>query len=187
MKGSKFWRDEWEGDAYLNQKRKSYEAIDSVAGNPDTVLDIGCGYAYESQWMQSKHGCDLYLLDGDSRGNEGKKRDVNFGDVDSFAYYQSIDSLRKSWDERMVYTFIDAADPKIPDVKFDVIYSNLSCGFHYPLSVYNWLLVNHSHDDTVMVFDIRDKHYQEVEKEYNIVRVLYKDSKYSKCLLSLKD
>jgi hypothetical protein len=41
------------------------------------------------------------------------------------------------------------------DIKFDIITSWLSCGFHYPVSTYRELILKHSHKNTRVVVDLR--------------------------------
>jgi SAM-dependent methyltransferase len=180
----KNWASIWQQQSYLADKRASFAAIDSVVDNPSSVLDIGCGYAYESQWLQEKYGCKLYLLDG-QRG-KARKRQTRFGDTASFGFYHTAAELKRSWDKRgLRYTYIDADSPTMPDISFDVIYSNLSCGFHYPLSTYDWIL--QQHPEAIMIFDIRNKHMEQAKQLYEIVDVLVeKKRKYRKCVIRLR-
>ena len=50
---------------------------------------------------------------------------------------------------------LDCDNLKLPNIKFDLITSWLSCGFHYPVSTYAEMIKKHSHRDTRIVFDLR--------------------------------
>ncbi len=90
-----------------------------------------------------------------------KVREIKYGSVDSFRFYNTITDLKNSFDKRQLsYTFVDANNIDLPDhLKFDLIYSNQSCGYHYPIETYKELIQAHSHKDTTVILDLR-KHFK---------------------------
>jgi len=73
-------------------------------------------------------------------------------------FYHSMEYLDEELKNSGVvnYHLIDVNNIVIPqDIKFDLITSWLSCGFHYPSSTYRDLVLKHSHADTVVAFDLR--------------------------------
>jgi len=149
----------WETPQHLKKKKELFNIVDSYLDfKPKRILDIGCGLARESEYFQKKYGCELYLLDGDFGDTSSVRREIKFGTVDNFAFYNKIDDLKKSCDERgMNYVFVNANNIDIPsDIKFDLIISNLSCGFHYPANTYKSLVQKHSSEDTKVIFDLRN-------------------------------
>ena len=155
---------EWQSDEYKKNKGISFDLIDSfLTEAPRNILDIGCGMAFESEMFQSKYNSNLYLLDGDFESSINATRDRKFGTADSMAFYTKIDSLKSSFDKRnLKYNFVDANNIQLPpDLKFDVVYSNVSCGYHYPLSTYLELLKMHTTEDSILIFDINSSRINE--------------------------
>lgn len=149
----------WETPIHLKKKKEIFHKIDSFLKTPPkTILDIGCGLARESEYFQKKYGCDLYLLDGDFENTSNVQRQIKYGTVDNFGFYNKVNDLKKSFDSRkMKYSFIDANNIDIDiDLKFDLIMSNLSCGFHYPANTYKDLVKKHSKESTTVIFDLRN-------------------------------
>ena len=155
---------EWQSDEYKKNKSISFDLIDSfLTEAPRNILDIGCGMAFESEIFQSKYNSNLYLLDGDFESSINATRDRKFGTADSMAFYTKIDSLKSSFDKRnLKYNFVDANNIQLPpDLKFDLVYSNVSCGYHYPLSTYLELLKMHTTKDSILIFDINSSRINE--------------------------
>jgi len=174
------WLDKWTTQSHIKMKREVFQKIDSFLDfKPKRVLDIGCGLAYESQMLQKKYNCELYLLDGDFNDTSNVKRDIKYGTVDNFAFYNTIDELKQSFDQRkMQYTFVNANSIDIPeDVTFDLIISSVSCGFHYPANTYKDLVKKHSTQDTVTIFDLRNS---ESHPDVEIIKTINATRKYIK-------
>ena len=66
------------------------------------------------------------------------------------------------------------------DLKFDLITSWVSCGFHYPANTYKELIEKHSTSDTKIILDIRKNKQQIVgsEQGIEIVNILNERQKY---------
>lgn len=174
------WINKWSNLEHQKKKQKMFNLVDSyIKFNPVRILDIGCGLASESELFQKKYNCELYLLDGDFETTTSRSRKVNYGDTNSMAFYSKIEDLKSSWNSRnMQYTFIDANNVNIDEaIKFDLIYSFESCGFHYPLSTYVDLIKKHSYEKTVTVFDIRKKTWTEQERFFNKIKILSETGK----------
>ena len=183
---SDVWVKEWVTDDYAEFKKKNFEVLDNFLNfAPTNILDIGCGLALESEMFQQKYNSNLYLLDSDFDNTKDRKRAVQYGDVDSFKFYSKLDDLKASYDSRnMNYTFIDANNINIDsNIKFDLIYSILSCGFHYPASTYKDLVKAHSHKNTVVLFDIRKKSFEEQKSEFKSIEIVHRGRKHYTCLI----
>ena len=77
----------------------------------------------------------------------------------------------------------DVNNISIPkDKKFDLITSWLSCGFHYPVSTYKDLILQHSHKDTRIFLDIRlhlkTKEIFHNDNSIEILKILNRHRKY---------
>jgi hypothetical protein len=182
--------DEWFTDSYQQYKQENFELLDAYLSTPPTkILDIGCGLAWESRLFNTKYGTELYLLDGDFDDNAQDDRiqqqaryTVN---SKNFAFYYKLDFLQNKLDELNTknYHLVDCNNIDISDdIKFDVITSWVSCGFHYPVNTYRDLILNHSHDNTIIVMDLRIHAKQKnpvVEPGFEIVEIINQRAKYA--------
>jgi SAM-dependent methyltransferase len=181
---------EWSTPEYQAAKKLNFDLLDAELVNPPaSILDIGCGLAWESRMFNDKYGTELWLLDGDTASNAnkpGSASEVNYH-VDSaeFLFYHPLSWLKEQLDAKKTknYNLIDVNNITIPkDKKFDVITSWLSCGFHYPASTYKDLILQHSHENTRIFFDIR-LHLKNKEIFYNdssieVLKILSKHRKH---------
>ena len=159
------WAVKWCKPVYIDKRRANFETVDAYVNQPiGRLLDIGCGFAWESRWFNEKYGTELWLLDGDASTNATKSESASYGnwntDPNQLKFYHTFDFLNSKLQELGTknYQLIDANNINIPsDVKFDVITSWLSCGHHYPVKTYIELMKKHSHSGTRIVLDIRTK------------------------------
>lgn len=154
--------NEWNKPAYQDRKKNNFLALDLyLKHSPTTILDIGCGLAWESRMFNEKYKTKLWLIDGDVTNNNLKDNtatDANYNNsANKFLYYNSLSRLETELKKLVAteFTLLDCNNLKLPDIKFDLITSWLSCGFHYPVSTYAAIIKKHSHKDTRIVFDLR--------------------------------
>lgn len=179
MDNSLNYQDSWSKPGYIQGKQALFERIDAYVNRPiKRILDIGCGFAKTSELFQKKHDCELYLLESDI-GNSPGKRIGKWGTADSFQWYLPIDRLKRAWDEQgMRYTLVDGANIQVaPDIKFDLVYSWLSCGFHYPVSTYRDFIKRHTTPDSIIIMDFRGNLTSQQRADldnadYQVVKVL---------------
>ena len=186
----KNWIDEvWNTELYQQLKRENFELVDKyLPSAPLKILDIGCGLAWESRLFNQKYGSELWLLDGDTKNNDTKLLTASEGEYHStpneFLYYYPLQKLDEELKKlgTQNYYLVDCNNIQIvEDVKFDLITSWVSCGFHYPSSTYRDLILKHSHVNTKIIFDIRIKTKQinpVLEGGVEIVQSLNKRRKY---------
>ena len=184
------WLDEWYKPTYKELKDKDSQFLIEYFRNnpPENILDIGCGLAWESRAMQQEYDCKLWLLEGnktfdESRGEIGWK-----GESINMEFYHSLEKLDENLKKLGTknYQLLDANNIDIDnDIKFDLVYSAISCGFHYNANTYMDLIKKHSHEDTKIIFDLRTKiKYQDNVK---IKQVLVNGIKHKKCLIEFTD
>ena len=162
---SEQWSRKWTTERYIAKRRVNFDIVDAYLNQPvGRLLDIGCGFAWDSRWFNEKYGTELWLLDGDNSANNTKPESASYGhwntDADSLKFYHSFEFLNAKLQELGTknYQLIDTNNINIPDnVKFDVITSWLSCGHHYPVKTYIELMKKHSHENTRIILDIRCK------------------------------
>lgn len=157
------WIKEWNSPAYQAYKKDNFEKlIKYLQTPPSNILDIGCGLAFEAREFNRVYGTDIWLLDGEPLDNQERSTLVNdvgyHPDSTTFMFYHKFDWLKKELLSRGAtnYQLVDVNNINIPaDKKFDVIWSFLSCGFHYPASTYRELIEKHSHANTKIIVDLR--------------------------------
>jgi hypothetical protein len=155
------WIKEWNSPVYQRYKKDNYQALlKYLIDPPKSILDIGCGLAFESRMFNHDHGSEIWLLDGDISANKSSQSTSTgySSTAENFRFYHSFDWLKKELESRGTkeYRMVDVNNIDIPaDKKFDVIWSFLSCGFHYPASSYRDLMLKHSHENTRIIVDLR--------------------------------
>jgi SAM-dependent methyltransferase len=175
------WITLWDSKSYQELKIKNFNNVDTLLNTPPKrILDIGCGYAFESEMFQKKYQTELYLLDSSIDNTIDLQRQTNYGPAEGFSFYNTINKLRQCYDQRnMNYKFIDTNNIDLDkSIKFDVIYSFLSCGFHYPANTYKQLITSHSTSNSIIILDLRKKHLTEQLKDIKIVKVVYESEKH---------
>ena len=179
MDNSFNYQDVWRKPQYIATKINAFNMLEAYLKQPPgCILDIGCGFAKVSELFQKKYGTELYLMEGDMSGSKGR-RIGKFGDIDNFQWYLPIERIKQEWDSNgMTYTHVDGNDINIDDnVKFDVIYSWLSCGFHYPAKTYRDLILKHSTPDTVIIMDFRKGTMHQQINDFETISILRYDNK----------
>jgi len=150
----------WNSKEYIDKKYVGYTAFKDYLGiMPQTLLDIGCGFAHESGWFNTEHGTEIWLLDKQRNDQDNDKRHNDFGPVDDFEAYNSFESIRSSLESRNVreYKLLEPTDTTWDNApKFDVIMSESSMGFHYPVRTYKEFILEHSHNDTRVFCSLRN-------------------------------
>ena len=181
----------WDTEMYQKEKRKNFEILDAyLTVPPKRILDIGCGLAWESRWFNEKYGTELWLLDGDTNNNKNKSksaRPVSYHSTpNTFLFYHSLETLDQELKKLKTqnYKLIDCNNINIPeDIKFDLITSWVSCGFHYPVSIYRDLILKHSTPDTKIIMDLRVVYKKiglpEKEEGVEILNIVSKGNKHS--------
>ena len=178
-KTAEFWLEGWLSDQHRSWRTKRWEMFDNYLSTPPkTILDIGCGIAFESQLFHKKYQSKLWLIDGDIKNNTEKKtRSIGYADTtEDMRYYVNHSDIKRVLDGNNItgYKLIDADNIDIPPTqKFDLIVSFSSCGVHYPLITYKDLIKQHSTENTVCIFDLRNRTYNQlIRDEINVIRVL---------------
>lgn len=187
----------WNTELYQRHKTENFRILDNYLNfAPKTILDIGCGLAWESRLFNNKYNSELWLLDGDTTANDIKpstSTTVSYHkSVEDFLFYHPLSQVDEELKKLNTknYHLIDCNNISIPaDVKFDLITSWLSCGFHYPVNTYRDLILKHSHTGTKIVMDLRVMYRKtglpETEQGVSVIKVINHTDKHAMCELLL--
>lgn len=121
------------------------------------ILDIGCGLGVIDVLL-SKHypNANFYLQDKSEPIDFNKKYN---GFNETYQYYNNIDLLKEFVTNNGLKTFniVDGEEIRSIILKFDVIMSLLSCGWHYSLLSYLDFIKGHLNDDGILIIDVRNE------------------------------
>lgn len=180
-----YWLELWRDPGYVKIKMDNVERILDYLGHPpNRLLDIGCGAAFESREFNRRFGTDIWLLDGDFDTTKDRERSTSWGSTSEMKFYSHLEDLRTWFQEHGVtkYHLVDANNITIPsDTQFDLIYSFLSCGYHYPVDTYRDLIRRHSAPHTKVLFDLRRR----VKHDVDIVAVVSQSDKHDLCEIKI--
>lgn len=154
------WIQHWQSVAYQSEKQREIRAVIQHLDQrpPNTMLEVGAGLAQDSRMMQRQWHCECVLLDVDRSSQDRSKRHKDYGDVASMQAYHSLGELRQTLHRDhpdFEYSMLDGRDLGQHSWRFDLIYSNRSWGFHYPIHTYRDWIQQHSHQNTVMIAQLR--------------------------------
>jgi SAM-dependent methyltransferase len=153
------WHGLYKNEHYQNYAAKTFEVIDNtLRDTPKNILDIGCGYADVSRHFCKKYDAHVTLIDCDEEDNQpSQTRMVLWGSAESMKGYTPLSAIENHIKGKIKkYELLNCKSINIDkDKKFDLIYSFLSCGFHYPISTYRELCLKHSHEHTRFFFSLR--------------------------------
>jgi len=154
------WITEWQNDEYMAQKQEELWAVEQYLAARDirTVLEIGPGLAWESRQWQAKWHTVNHLIERDGAGQGTRHKD--FGDAGTMTGYHTLAQLRGElarWPEFQYRLWDTDQLPEQAGVTYDLVYSNRSWGFHYPVTTHRDWIMRHSHDRTVIIAQLRNR------------------------------
>lgn len=121
----------------------------------DVLLDIGCGIGGADVVLyHALRPKRMYLLDKD-----GVDSSIWYGFTKEGAAYNSFDLLRSllisNGVPEDVFQLIDISHQPFPQIRFDLVISLLSWGFHYPVSTYLPVVYDSLTEVGVLIIDVR--------------------------------
>ena len=173
-----------------------------VSNKPETILEIGGGIGRASVYFRNRFNWDntkFYMLDG----NSGEKQIAPIDGDGTNDFYNNFDATIKFCLDNNITNIelMDASNlnwkDQIKDVKFNLIYSFLSIGFHWNIDMYLDHLYEYCNDNTVLLFGMRgtdrgDDFALKQEKivnehpKYQIVKTIRESELYRTSVLVLK-
>ena len=156
------WFNTWQEDDYLRDKQDNVQRIEQCFPSSPirTMLDIGCGLAYEARHLHSTQGTQCDLMDRGAENNQpqGRTRHNSYGTVQEMQGYHSLAQLQAQLDQyqNFDYRLYDADDlPDNTGCVYDLVYSSKSMGLHYPADTHRLFVQRHSHQYTRILLELR--------------------------------
>ena len=179
-------------ELYENSCISDYESIRKAlpkrsAGRVN-ILDIGAGMAGIDVLLFQFYflaGADphIYILDKNTVADK-----VKYGYSNNPSAYNSLDLTRKFLELNGVPAGNIHISEAFPEkVKFDLILSLISCGFHYPVTEYISFIKQAIHPKTMLIFDIRkfSRQFDTLHNAFNWVNCLQIKEKYKRVVCRL--
>jgi hypothetical protein len=151
------------------------QAIEGLFGDspPETMIDIGCGWAAEAEYFHKKHGTRVWLVEGDEAEQGGRWRATKYGPASEYKYEMKRADLERSLAERGVAATVLSPTVASSDgaglPKFDLVLSLRACGMHFPVAEYGKLIRTCSGARTRVVLDLNNNRKTEHVKDGAIV------------------
>ena len=121
------------------------------------IIEIGCGQAGVAAIQNISFGCEIWLIDGNSPGDRTFGYDVAES-MEHYSTWHDLPETMERWgcDMSKIH-FVDIPSARSYDFPVvDLIQSFRSCGYHYPLSTYNFLYGKQD-NNTKYLFTVTDK------------------------------
>ena len=135
------------------------EAYQTMKVYPRTqkIIEIGCGQAGVAAIQNISFGCEVWLIDGNNPGDRTFGYE-HAGSMEHYSTWHDLPETMERWgcDMSRIH-FVDI--PSAESYNFpvaDLIQSFRSCGYHYPLSTYDFLFKKQD-DDTKYLFTVTNK------------------------------
>jgi len=161
------------------------QLIPHLPSHAKNVLDIGCGLGGIDYFFHKHYKTDdveIHLLDKDE-----VSENIYFGFQNEAASYNSLDASRQMLEDAGVEKErIHTYDMKTTDFpvnkEFDVIYSSLSWGFHYPIETYLNEVKQTLSSDGCLILDMRKDmaNYAVLQAHFPHISVLVDTIKYQR-------
>ncbi len=139
---------------HVEEMRKEFEEIQPfLPDRCESALDIGCGVATFDMFLYQYCGCDIHLLDKDQQDPK-----IHYGYEKEGSFYNSLSGAAANLVENGIpVTKVFTMDPDkgLPPIRYDLVVSLLSWGYHYPVSMYVEYVVNQLNEGGVIILDIR--------------------------------
>lgn len=164
-----------------NEIRDTYMQVRAcfVSQQPLTVADIGCGQAFIDLMIHDDTGCNLVLIDIENSD------DIFFGyDKTGGAGYASLKKaetfLAANGVSPSQVTLINP-DKEKPETfpKVSMACSFISCGFHYPVEVYNDFFANQV-KSAILVDSRKGRDNEALLESYGTAYVVTEEPKFSR-------
>ncbi len=164
----------------IEDAEREFDVIAAYLGGAkrlERIVDIGCGHALIDLFFSRRFGCQVHLVDIE-------ETDTHHHDFrDAGAGYASLQAASRFLTGNGVpASAIRATNPQkseLSDSGCDLVFSLLSCGFHYPASTYGDFVAKALKPGGVFIFDMRKNSNQEAFLDrFDIFDIIDDTAKY---------
>ncbi len=139
---------------YYDNIKFNWDDMKDYVGEPNKVLDIGCGIGGIDYFIAKQfQNCHLYLLDENKLDET-----IMYGYNNKSSYYNSLELSEKFLRLNNISNEITLLTPDndLSILKeIDLVISLISWGFHYPIETYLDLVSNCTSENAKVIIDIR--------------------------------
>lgn len=168
--------------------KKDFNLIKNYLPNKcDSILDIGCGLGLSNIPIYKKYKCKVNLLDKTEMKDKSERNDFSYsnnkghGFNKEYYFYNSMDASKKTLEDNGIKTndiilYEVGNHHDLFDMKFDIISSLLSCGWHYPIETYLDLMKKTLSPSGIIIIDIRHSNMEQLnlmKDNFDIVENIY--------------
>jgi SAM-dependent methyltransferase len=149
-----------------------------LPANAANVLDIGCGLGLIDIAIHKHYSSEpvMHLLDKTQDLAEGESiRGFN----KEYTFYNSLDGSKETLisndvAEDKIKTYEVGQHQALNEIKFDLIISLLSCGWHYSLETYVDLIKNQLTHNGILILDIRHNtgQLEYAQEHFNLIQTI---------------
>lgn len=162
------------------------EMLNAAGFVPRRCVDIGCGVGVADVLLCKKTKAKIWLIDKDGEPNSAK-----YGFTNKISHYHSWDLIKQMMNEnevpenKGVYVSASNSDEMPKDIKADLIFSFLSCGYHYPVDVYLPWVIKALDRNGAAVLDVRDgtKEREKLEQVFSSVIEIHRRDKKTRLIM----
>ena len=152
--------------------------------NVNNILDIGCGIGAINIFLNNFYNgsANFHLIDKDY---VSKKVIYGYKKSNAEGYNDlslTKEFLKKNNINQNSISIYDADKDKLKKIKYDLVISLISWGYHYPLEVYIDYIKESSSEETIYIFDIAEEYIstKDVNKYFKKINIIKKYSKKQK-------
>ena len=167
---------------FYNDLHREFDDLKNfLPKNVNNILDIGCGIGAINIFLNNFYNgsANFHLID---KNYVSKKVIYGYRESNAEGYNDLLltkEFLKKnSINENSISTY-DIDKDRLKEIKYDLVISLISWGYHYPLEVYINYLRENSNEETIYIFDIAEEYVstEDVNKYFNKINIIKKYSK----------
>ena len=128
--------------------------------NANNILDIGCGVGAINIFLNNfyKGSASFHLID---KNYISRKITYGFKKLNTEGYNNLLVTKKFLQENNVIESNINTYDVdknELKKIKYDLVISLLSWGYHYPLDTYIDYLKENSNNETIFIFDIAEEY-----------------------------
>jgi SAM-dependent methyltransferase len=140
---------------YNKLSKSEYESFKEFIGNPQKILELGCGLGRTSVYINKQLDYEPKFILADY--DEISKK-IKYGWNPGHIHYNKLETTRQFCIDNDLKRFeiFNLAERNLSELEnVDLVISVMAVGFHYPIEQYMETLLNITTQDVIMIFGVR--------------------------------